>query len=115
VTLNAITVSFTSVSGAAPEDFTATIDWGDGSSGTGQVVRRSASFAVVGSHTYATAGIDFVTTTIENAGQATFTATSKCKVRATRMPARLATAHHAKKDVVANDRLVALVDLILLR
>ena len=47
----------------AAADFTATINWGDGSSSAGSVVRTSAGkFNVVGSHTYAKSGAFTVTT-----------------------------------------------------
>ena len=81
-TLSAVLAKFTSVSGAATADFTASISWGDGTTGDGSVVASGKTFVVTGSHTYATAGADTITVTITNAGGATYTATSHAKVKA---------------------------------
>ncbi len=52
----------------SPEDYTATIDWGDGAAaGAGFIVAESnGSFAVMGSHTYTQQGTDPVIVTIED-------------------------------------------------
>jgi PKD repeat protein len=58
-------------------DFTATIQWGDGTTSTGTVTQTGpGKFAVRGSHAYATAGIYTVTVTAKDAGGATSTAKS---------------------------------------
>src|SRR5580704_11758414 len=44
--------------------FTATIDWGDGTTDTGTVVGSNGSFTVDGGHTYADEGSPFATVTI---------------------------------------------------
>src|SRR5258708_3313833 len=61
---------------ATPADFTATIDWGDGSPTTaGMIFASSAAFAVVGQHTYADEGSFTVTVTISHVSPGTGTAT----------------------------------------
>jgi len=107
--------TFTSVPGAGIEDFSATITWGDGASTPGTIIRRGATFFVMGSHSYAAGGVDIITTTIENAGQTTYAISEKCTVHAPRIVPGRVIVHHAKKEFVANDRLAALVDLIFLR
>ncbi len=107
--------TFTSVPGATAPDFSATINWGDGTTTAGSIVQRGPFFFVVGSHTYAAGGTDVVTTTIQNAGETTFSAGGKVTVRAPRIvPGRVST-HRAKKDVVTEDRLEDLVDLLFLK
>src|SRR5882672_10371212 len=44
--------------------FTATIDWGDGTTTTGTVVGSNGSFSVTGGHTYADEGFPDATVTI---------------------------------------------------
>ncbi|HVR09573.1 MAG TPA: hypothetical protein VMW75_16125 [Thermoanaerobaculia bacterium] len=62
---------------ATPADFTATIDWGDGSpTTTGMIFSSSAAFAVVGQHTYADEGTFTVTVTISDVSPGTGTATA---------------------------------------
>ncbi|HEX8916832.1 MAG TPA: hypothetical protein VF796_31065, partial [Humisphaera sp.] len=55
---------------AGPDGYLATIDWGDGSTSSGQVVGTGASLSVVGVHTYAAAGTATVRVTIRLAGAA---------------------------------------------
>jgi len=60
-------------------DFTATINWGDGSSSKGTVSGPTGGpFAVSGSHTYASAGSFAITTTIDDVGGST--ASTSCDV-----------------------------------
>jgi hypothetical protein len=62
---------------ATPADFTATIDWGDGSSPTaGTIGSSSAAFSVLGQHTYADEGTFTVTVTISDVAPGTGTATA---------------------------------------
>src|SRR5580693_2458507 len=62
---------------ATPADFTATIDWGDGSSPTaGTIGSSSAAFVVSGQHTYADEGSFTVTVTISDVSPGTGTATA---------------------------------------
>jgi hypothetical protein len=63
--------------GASPADFTATINWGDGSPTTaGSIGSNSAAFVVIGQHTYADEGSFTVTVTIADASPGTGTATA---------------------------------------
>lgn len=82
---NALVAKFSSVSGAATQDFTASISWGDGTTGAGTVVASGHNFVVTGGHTYASAGTEAITVTITNAGGTTFTANSKGKVKAAKV------------------------------
>ncbi|HJT33147.1 MAG TPA: TIGR03118 family protein [Pirellulales bacterium] len=77
-TVSAATVAtFTDAAGAEPvADFTATIDWGDGTSTTGAISLSGSTFSVAGSHTYAAAGAHTITTTIKDDGGSAATATS---------------------------------------
>lgn len=62
---------------ATPADFTATIDWGDGTSPTaGSIGSSSAAFVVIGQHTYADEGSFTVTVTISDVSPGTGTATA---------------------------------------
>jgi hypothetical protein len=62
---------------ATPADFTATIDWGDGSSPTaGTIGSSSAAFTVLGQHTYADEGSFTATVTIADVSPGTGTATA---------------------------------------
>jgi hypothetical protein len=63
--------------GATPTDFTATIDWGDGSPTTaGSIGSSSAAFVVLGQHTYADQGTFTATVTISDVAPGTGTATA---------------------------------------
>jgi hypothetical protein len=48
--------TFTSFAGASAGDFTATIDWGDGTTSIGAISGSKSSFSVMGTHTYAEDG-----------------------------------------------------------
>src|SRR5262249_26219248 len=66
---------------AMASDFTATIDWGDGTSTTGTIVAQTGgSFAVDGAHTYADEGKYAVSATVNEAGGRTASATSTATV-----------------------------------
>ena len=58
-------------------DFTATIDWGDGETSAGTVAGSSGNFAVSGSHTYVSAGVFQVTTTLSDDAPGTASATAR--------------------------------------
>ena len=51
---------------AAANDYTATVEWGDGSRSQGSVVRRGSDFVVVGTHRYRTARPHRMTVTIRD-------------------------------------------------
>ena len=62
-------------------DYSATINWGDGSAtSTGTITSVGPSLIVSGSHLYTAAGTYTVTVTIDDAGGATTTATSTAKI-----------------------------------
>ena len=67
---------------ASASDFTATINWGDGSAATtGTVVAQgNGSFAVLASHSYAEEGPYAVVTTVDDAGGSTTTVTSSATI-----------------------------------
>src|SRR5207245_9717491 len=49
-------------------DFSASIDWGDGTSTAGTITGAGGSYTVTGSHTYPSAGSLTITTTITDFG-----------------------------------------------
>ena len=65
---------------AAVGDFTATINWGDGTTSTGTITEKNGVFSVAGTHTYAEEGKDAVSVTIADVGGSTATATSTATV-----------------------------------
>jgi hypothetical protein len=66
--LTGVTVATFTQPGAQPASaFTATIDWGDGTSSAG-VVAGGGSYAVLGSHTYADEGASPVTAALSGPG-----------------------------------------------
>jgi hypothetical protein len=77
----AATFTDTNINNVA-SDFTASIDWGDGTSSVGTVTYVAGAIGVSGTHTYATTGTDTVLVTLaEDApGTATATATSTAQV-----------------------------------
>jgi hypothetical protein len=67
---------------AAPSDYSATINWGDGSSSAGSVVALGTpgAFAVVGQHTYASSGTDFLKVNIDDGGGANVQAGNEVQI-----------------------------------
>lgn len=67
--------SFTDAAGAEPaSDFTATIDWGDGTTSTGTIVSLGGgAFNVTGDHAYSQAGVFSVTVSVADDGGASTT------------------------------------------
>jgi hypothetical protein len=63
--------------GGSAADFTATIEWGDGASSTGTVSGSGGSYAISGSHTYASTGFFEVTVKIVDDGGSTAEAKSR--------------------------------------
>jgi hypothetical protein len=71
--------------GALADDFTATIDWGDGSTSAGTVTGSDGSFTVSGTHTYGVAPGNYpvsVTLSDDSPGTATAQAASTAQVSA---------------------------------
>src|SRR6202022_2190425 len=65
------TATFTDASSAGtPSDFSAAIDWGDGSSSAGAITGGpgNAPYTVSGNHTYTTPGFYMISTTINDHG-----------------------------------------------
>jgi hypothetical protein len=69
--------------GGSASDFTAKIEWGDGTSSSGTVSGSGGSYSVSGSHTYATTGPFEVSVKIEDDGGSTAEAKSRILVFAT--------------------------------
>jgi uncharacterized protein (TIGR03118 family) len=89
-TFNGSVAMFTDTNtAAAASDFTATINWGDGSSSTGTVAGTSGTFTVSGSHSYATAGSNLVSVVLvdDAPGTAASTATSTAQIAQTQATA----------------------------
>jgi Ca2+-binding RTX toxin-like protein len=83
---NGTVASFTDTdTSSVAGDFTASINWGDGTISVGIVSGSNGSFAVSGSHTYASSGQDAVTVTLtdDSPGTATATANSSAVVGTT--------------------------------
>ena len=108
VTLTGTVATFADTyAGAAASDFTATIDWGDGTStAPGSVTGSNGTFTVSGSHAYASTGSDTikVTLTDDSPGTATATATSTANVvSASTTPTSTPTATASISGEVFND------------
>ena len=72
------TATFTDANPTATvADFTATIDWGDGSSSAGAVSAAGGGFAVAGTHSYAHTGSFTIKTTIADDGGSTASASTQ--------------------------------------
>jgi len=81
---NGVTATFTDAAspGGTLSDFSATINWGDGTSSAGTVAGPDGGpYSVSGSHTYTSTGPFTITTTINDVGGSTAT-TSACSVLA---------------------------------
>ncbi|HLM86566.1 MAG TPA: choice-of-anchor Q domain-containing protein [Solirubrobacteraceae bacterium] len=67
--------------GGIVEDYTASIEWGDGSSTTGTVTAIAGGFTVSGTHTFAASGEYPTSITITDAGGAKAIATGKADIK----------------------------------
>ncbi|HWB13519.1 MAG TPA: DUF4214 domain-containing protein [Pirellulales bacterium] len=67
---------------APASDFTATIDWGDGTTGTGTVSGTGGAFTVTGSHVYAEEGTSTATVILADDAPGTAAATATASVTA---------------------------------
>jgi hypothetical protein len=63
--------------GNVANDFSATINWGDGTTGAGAITDTRGAISVSGTHTYASSGQDAVTVTLMDDAPGTATATAK--------------------------------------
>lgn len=81
----------------AVSDYTASINWGDGTTTTGTVSKGTSGFKVSGSHNYGKSGTFTIKTTIKDAGGSTATATTTiaAQVQAARVSARLSSVPRA--------------------
>jgi PKD repeat protein len=66
--------------GAPISDFTATIDWGDGSTSSGAVSGSGGDYTVAGAHTYASTGYFDVTVHVDDEGGSSATTNPACTV-----------------------------------
>lgn len=79
--LTAAVTTFTHGSGSEPMgDFTATVDWGDGTTGTGTVTAVDGTYTVSGSHTYAEDGTYAISVTINDASGGSITANTTASI-----------------------------------
>src|SRR3984957_8432307 len=90
-------------------DFTALIDWGDGTGQTlGTISGSGGSFTVDGSHTYANAGSDTVTVDVlDNGGTATAEGTSTATIAARTLAGHMVLAAATVDTELANKTVVA--------
>jgi hypothetical protein len=69
IAATAVVASFTDADPLdTPGDYTASIQWGDGSKSSGAIVPNAAGFDVSGTHTYAEEGSDAIVVTIQDVG-----------------------------------------------
>jgi large repetitive protein len=104
-----VVASFTDAAGsqAAVGDFTATINWGDGSSSAGTLTHTAAgAFDVKGTHTYATAGTKSLTIKVDDEEGQTLSMTATATVPA------LPTTGHPQTPVQPSTPLVPLLALV---
>jgi hypothetical protein len=78
---NVTVATFTDAdTGAALGNFSATINWGDGTSSPATISNNGSTFNVLGSHTYTNAGTFTITPTIRDSGGTTTTASSTATI-----------------------------------
>jgi hypothetical protein len=90
-------------------DFTATIDWGDGTTTLGTVLGAGGSFTVDGSHTYASPGTDTITVGVADdaPGTATASGTSTATIAARTLVGTMVLASATEATALANTTTVA--------
>jgi PKD repeat protein len=66
--------------GAPLSDFTATIDWGDGSTSSGTVSGSGGNYSIAGAHTYSSTGYFDVNVHVDDEGGSTADTTTPCTV-----------------------------------
>jgi RHS repeat-associated protein len=79
-------------------DFTATIDWGDGTRGPGTVVPQGSGFEVTGSHTYAQAGLYVVGVLTDDVGGSNLVTTVDAEIQPPAAPPWSSTAGERRND-----------------
>jgi hypothetical protein len=88
-TFNGMVAAFTSSNATdVAGDFTATINWGDGTTTTGAVVGQGGTFAVTGSHAYQSPGTFPITVQIADDAPGTATATATGTANVTFTPSQ---------------------------
>jgi len=95
--------------GNSASDFTATIDWGDGTTTLGTVAGSGGSYTVDGSHTYATAGTDTITVDVADdfPGTATASGTATATIAARTLTGTMVLASATEAAALANTTTVA--------
>jgi hypothetical protein len=90
-------------------DFTATIDWGDGTGPTlGTISGSGGSFTVDGSHTYANPGNDTITVSVvDDGGTATAEGTSTATIAARTLTGQMVLAAATENTALASNTVVA--------
>ena len=84
---NVVVATFSDTDAAAPaSDFTATVDWGDGTTTAGTIAGSNGAFSVSGTHAYATAGRDTVTVKVTDDAPGTAAATATTTVNVLDQP-----------------------------
>jgi len=69
-------------------DFSATIDWGDGTTTAGVITDTAGAISVSGTHTYATSGQDAVSVILSDDAPGTATATANSTANVGGLPAK---------------------------
>jgi uncharacterized repeat protein (TIGR01451 family) len=89
---NVVVATFTHASGVeAASAFTATINWGDGSTSTGTIKQSGSTYSVTGSHRYSRSGSHTITTTVTEIGNATQLLLAKVGDEVPDLPANVGT------------------------
>jgi microcystin-dependent protein len=100
--LAATVATFTDANPNAPlSDFTATINWGDGTNSSGTVTENAGVFSVAGTHTYGEEGSYAPTVTINDVGGSTTQATGTATIADAALTAGTATVSGGVEGVTA--------------
>jgi FG-GAP-like repeat len=107
---NAQVATFTDTyTGNVASDFTANIDWGDGTTSSGTVSGSGGSFTVTGSHAYATPGTDQFTVTVfdDDLGSATASGSGTATIAARTVTGQMVLTSATEGTALANNTTVA--------
>lgn len=99
---------------AAADDFTASIDWGDGFTSAGVITAIDGAFVVTGDHAYAHLSNDTITVTILGAGGSSLTSTSAMTVTDASFTASLASLTPTEGVALTNVKVGTISDANLL-